>query len=442
MNRRNFVNETAIGLAAAQIGLFGCARSGSTQNPSQTTSPIARVHGPAAGSSTAIRELSIGVPEAELIELRRRIKATRWPDRETVDDQSQGVQLATIRELVEYWGSGYDWRKIETKLNALPNFITNVDGVDIHFIHVKSRHPNALPLIMTHGWPGSVLELLGVIDPLTNPTAHGGSADDAFDLVLPSMPGYGFSGRPKTTGWDGDRTGRAWAVLMERLGYGRYVSQGGDWGSVISDKMAARKPAGLVAIHVNMPGVVPPEIARILQCGDPPPSNLTADELAAFNKLNELYKRGNGYAIEQTTRPQTLGYGLTDSPAGLAAWFYEKFAAWSYTDGHPERELTKDQMLDDITLYWVTKTPTSSARLYWENNANNFNAVNVSLPAAITVFPGELYQTPRSWAERAYHNLIYFNKVDRGGHFAAWEQPALFSREMRAAFRSVRTNET
>jgi pimeloyl-ACP methyl ester carboxylesterase len=442
MNRRNFVNEAAIGFAAAQIGLFGCARSGSTKSFSQRSSSMTQVQEPTFGGSTAIREFTVSVPEAELIELRRRIKATRWPDRETVDDQSQGVQLATIRELVGYWGSGYDWRKIETKLNALPNFMTYVDGVDIHFIHVKSRHPNALPLIMTHGWPGSVLELLGVIDPLTNPTAHGGSAADAFDLVVPSMPGYGFSGRPQDSGWDGARMGRAWAVLMERLGYTRYVSQGGDWGSVISDKMAVQKPAGLLAIHVNMPGVVPPEIARILQCGDPPPANLPADELAAFNKLNELYKRGNGYAIEQTTRPQTLGYGLADSPAGLAAWFYEKFAAWSYTDGHPERELTKDQMLDDITLYWVTNTPTSSARLYWENNANNFNAVDVSLPAAITVFPGELYQTPRSWAERAYRNLIYFNKVDKGGHFAAWEQPELFAQEMRAAFRSVKTKGT
>jgi pimeloyl-ACP methyl ester carboxylesterase len=440
MNRRRFVTAAGISFAAAQLGMFGCARSTATKSNTERTNTMTQVQEPAESGTGGVREFRISVPDTELVELRRRIAATRWPDREVVDDQSQGVQLATIRELVEYWGASYDWRKIEAKLNSLPNFMTNIDGVDIHFIHVKSQHPNALPLIMTHGWPGSVLELLGVIDPLTNPTAHGGSRDDAFDLVLPSMPGYGFSERPKTKGWDGDRMARAWAVLMRRLGYTRYVSQGGDWGSVISDKMAAQKPAGLLAIHVNMPGVVPPEIARILQCGDPAPANLGADELAAFNKLNELYKRGNGYAIEQTTRPQTLGYGLTDSPAGLAAWFYEKFAAWSYTDGHPERELTKDQMLDDITLYWLTNTPTSSARLYWENDANNFNAVNVSLPAAITVFPGELYQTPRSWAQRAYHNLVYFNVVDKGGHFAAWEQPELFSQEMRAAFRQFRGN--
>jgi pimeloyl-ACP methyl ester carboxylesterase len=440
MNRCEFVNKATIGLAAVQLGVLGCARSSSTANSSERNGSMTQVHEPTAGGSTAIRQFRINIPESELVELRRRIVATRWPDRETVSDQSQGVQLATIQELVTYWGSGYDWRKIEAKLNALPNFITNIDGVNVHFIHVRSQHSNALPLIMTHGWPGSVLELVNTIDPLTNPTAHGGSADDAFHLVLPSMPGYGFSERPKTTGWDGDRIGRAWAVLMERLGYTRYVSQGGDWGSVISDKMAVQKPPGLVAIHVNMPGVVPPEIARILQCGDPAPANLPADELAAFNKLNELYKRGNGYALEQTTRPQTLGYGLSDSPAGLAAWFYEKFAAWTYTDGQPERELTKDAMLDDITLYWFTNTGPSAARLYWENNANNFNAVNVSLPAAITVFPGELYQTPRSWAERAYHNLIYFNKVDKGGHFAAWEQPELFSQELRAAFRTVRSN--
>jgi pimeloyl-ACP methyl ester carboxylesterase len=442
MNRRRFVTAAGISFAAAQLGMFGCARSTATKSSTERTANMTQVQEGAGSGTTGIREFRINVPENELVELRRRIAATRWPDRETVDDLSQGVQLATIRELVEYWGSSYDWRNVEAKLNSLPNFMTNIDGVDIHFIHVKSRHPNALPMIMTHGWPGSVLELLGVIDPLTNPTAHGGSAADAFDLVLPSMPGYGFSERPKTTGWDGDRMARAWAVLMERLGYTRYVSQGGDWGSVISDKMAAQKPAGLVAIHVNMPGVVPPEIARVLQCGDPAPANLPADELAAFNKLNDLYKRGNGYAIEQTTKPQTLGYGISDSPAGLAAWFYEKFAAWSYTDGHPERELTKDQMLDDITLYWLTNTPTSSARLYWENNANNFNAVDVSLPAAITVFPGELYQTPRSWARRAYRNLVYFNVVDKGGHFAAWEQPALFSQEMRAAFRQFRSSDS
>jgi pimeloyl-ACP methyl ester carboxylesterase len=392
----------------------------------------------AAALSSAVRPFHVDVPEEALVDLRRRIASTRWPDRETASDQSQGVQLATIQQLVRYWGTGYDWRKCEAKLNALPQFVTEIDGVDIHFIHVRSRDASALPLIMTHGWPGSILELLKVIGPLTDPTGHGGSAEDAFDLVLPSMPGYGFSGRPKGTGWNADRIARAWAKLMARLGYKRYVSQGGDWGSVVSDAMARQKPSGLLGIHVNMPAIVPPEIAKILQCGDPAPHGLSADELAAFNKLNHLYVRGNGYAIEQTTRPQTLGYGLADSPAGSAAWMYEKYAAWTYTDGHPERELTNDEMLDDITLYWVTNTSTSAARLYWENNANNFNATDVSIPTAITVFPGELYQTPRSWAERAYHNLVYFNKVDKGGHFAAWEQPQLFSTEIRAAFRSLR----
>jgi pimeloyl-ACP methyl ester carboxylesterase len=392
----------------------------------------------AAAQGGAIRPFRVNVPEEALVDLRRRIASTRWPDRETVSDESQGVRLATIQALVRYWGTGYDWRKCEAKLNALPQFVTQIDGLDIHFIHVRSGHANALPLIMTHGWPGSILELLGVIEPLTDPTAHGGSANDAFDLVLPSMPGYGFSARPDGTGWNPDRIGRAWAQLMARLGYRHYVSQGGDWGSVISDAMARQRPSGLLGIHVNMPGVVPPEIAKVLRCGDPAPAGLPADELAAFNKLNHLYVRGNGYATQQTTRPQTLGYGLADSPAGSAAWMYEKYAAWTYTDGHPERELTDDQMLDDITLYWLTNTSTSAARLYWENNANNFNATDVSLPAAITVFPGELYQTPRSWAERAYHNLIYFNKVDKGGHFAAWEQPLLFTSEVRAAFRSLR----
>jgi pimeloyl-ACP methyl ester carboxylesterase len=347
-------------------------------------------HVRAAVQGVGIRPFRVNVPEEALVDLRRRIASTRWPDRETVSDQSQGVQLATIQKLVRYWGTGYDWRTCEAKLNALPQFVTEIDGVDIHFIRVRSKHPNALPLIMTHGWPGSILELLKVIGPLTDPTAHGGRGEDAFDLVLPSMPGYGFSARPRGTGWNAARIARAWTQLMTRLGYTRYVSQGGDWGSVVSDAMARQKPSGLLGIHVNMPAIVPPQIAKVLQCGDPAPAGLSADELAAFDKLNHLYVRGNGYAIEQTTRPQTLGYGLADSPAGSAAWMYEKYAAWTYTDGHPERELTNDEMLDDITLYWLTNTSTSAARLYWENDANNFNATDVSIPAAITVFPGEL----------------------------------------------------
>jgi pimeloyl-ACP methyl ester carboxylesterase len=385
-----------------------------------------------------VRPFRVSVPEEDLVELRRRIATTRWPDPETVGDRSQGVQLAKLQELVRYWADGYDWRKAEAKLNALPQFVTKIDGLDIHFLHVRSQHPDALPLVMTHGWPGSVFELLKTIDPLTNPTAHGGSAEDAFHLVLPSMPGYGFSERPQGTGWGPARMARAWDQLMRRLGYQQYVSQGGDWGAVVSDVLAAQAPTGLLGIHVNMPATVPPEIAEALLQGGPPPAGLSEDEQIAYQGMDALYKQGSGYALMMVTRPQTLGYSLADSPVGLAAWFYDKFADWTYSGGEPERSLSRDEMLDDITLYWLTKTATSGARLYWENNANNFNAVDVSLPAAITVFPGEIYQAPRSWAERAYHNLIYFNKVDRGGHFAAWEEPELFASELRAAFRSLR----
>jgi pimeloyl-ACP methyl ester carboxylesterase len=385
-----------------------------------------------------VRPFRVSVPEEDLVELRRRIATTRWPDPETVGDRSQGVQLAKLQELVRYWADGYDWRKAEAKLNALPQFVTKIDGLDIHFLHVRSQHPDALPLVMTHGWPGSVFELLKTIDPLTNPTAHGGSAEDAFHLVLPSMPGYGFSERPQGTGWGPARMARGWDQLMRRLGYQQYVSQGGDWGAVVSDVLAAQAPTGLLGIHVNMPATVPPEIAEALLQGGPPPAGLSEDEKIAYQGMDALYKQGSGYALMMVTRPQTLGYSLADSPVGLAAWFYDKFADWTYSGGEPERSLSRDAMLDDITLYWLTKTATLGARLYWENNANNFNAVDVSLPAAITVFPGEIYQAPRSWAERAYHNLIYFNKVDRGGHFAAWEEPELFASELRAAFRSLR----
>jgi pimeloyl-ACP methyl ester carboxylesterase len=391
----------------------------------------------------AVRPIRINVPEEALDDLRRRVAATRWPDRETVTDRSQGAQLAKIQELVRYWGTGYDWRKVEAKLNALPQFVTEIDGLDIHFVHVRSRHPNALPLIITHGWPGSVLELLKVIGPLTDPTAHGGRAEDAFDLVLPSMPGYGFSSKPQGTGWGPDRMARAWAELMRRLGYERYVAQGGDWGSVVADVMARQAPAGLLGIHVNMPATVPADVAKALNHGDPAPAGLSAVEKAAFESLDALYKKGGGYAAMMVTRPQTVGYALADSPAGQAAWIYDKFADWTYSGGDPERSLTKDEMLDDITLYWLTNSSTSSAQLYWENNNNNFNAVeqktaDISLPVAVTVFPGEIYRAPRSWAERSYHNLIYFNEVDKGGHFAAWEEPELFAAELRAAFRSLR----
>ncbi len=392
----------------------------------------------AASGDTTIRPFRVDVPEEALIDLRRRVLATRWPARETVADQSQGVQLAKMQKLVRYWGTGYDWRKVEAKLNALPMFMTEIDGLDIQFIHVRSRHPNALPLIITHGWPGSILELLKVIGPLTDPTSHGGSAEDAFDLVLPSMPGYGLSGKPTETGWGPDRIGLAWAVLMERLGYKRYVAQGGDWGSVICDRMARQQPAGLLGIHVNMPATVPADVAKAMSDGDPAPAGLSDKEKAAFDSLSTFFTKNGAYGTMMTTRPQTVGYGLSDSPVGLAAWMYDKFAQWTYSGGEPDRSLTQDEMLDDITLYWLTNSAISSAQLYWENNANNFNAVDISLPAAITVFPGEIYRAPRSWAERSYHKLIYFNEVDKGGHFAAWEEPELFSTEIRAAFRTLR----
>ncbi len=392
----------------------------------------------AASGDDTIRPFRIDVAEADLVDLRRRVRATRWPDRETVADQSQGVQLEKLRALVAYWGTDYDWRKVEARLNALPQFVTTIDGLDIQFAHVRSRHADALPLIITHGWPGSVLELLKVVGPLTDPTAHGGRAEDAFHLVLPSMPGYGFSARPQGTGWGPDRIARAWTELMARLGYRRYVSQGGDWGSVVSDVMARQAPPGLLGIHVNMPATVPADVAKALNDGDPAPAGLSDRERAAFQQLDTFYRKNCGYAAMMVTRPQTVGYGLSDSPAGLAAWMYDKFAQWTYSGGEPERVLTRDEMLDDITLYWVTNTAISSARLYWENNANNFNAVDVAIPAAITVFPGEIYRTPRSWAQRSYHKLIYWNEVDQGGHFAAWEQPELFSSELRAAFRPLR----
>src|SRR5499427_3591020 len=393
----------------------------------------------------AIRPFRVNFPEAELTELRRRINATKWPDREIVSDQTQGVQLATIQTLARYWGKDYDWRKCEAKLNALPQFVTEIDGVDIHFIHVRSKHENALPLIVTHGWPGSVTEQLKIIEPLTNPTAHDASASDAFHLVIPSMPGYGFSGKPTTTGWDSVRIARAWIVLMKRLGYTQYVAQGGDWGALVTEQMALQVPPELLGIHTNMSATVPADIARALQVGDPPPSGLSADERRAYEALDFFYKKGLGYALEMGNRPQTL-YGIADSPVGLAAWILDHDAL-SYAliarvfDGHSEG-LTRDDVLDNITLYWLTNTAVSSARLYWENRltarAGIFDVKNVSIPVAVSAFPDEIYQAPRSWAERAYPKLIYYNKLDKGGHFAAWEQPAAFTEEVRAGFRSLR----
>ncbi len=389
----------------------------------------------------SIRPFHVNVGDSDLTELRARINATRWPERETVTDQSQGVQLATIQKLARYWATDYDWRKCEARLNALPQFITEIDGLEIHFIHLRSKHEKALPLIVTHGWPGSIIEQLKIVDPLTNPTAHGATAADAFDLVIPSMPGYGFSGKPTTTGWTPGRIASAWTVLMKRLGYTRFAAQGGDWGALITEQMAVQAPPELVGIHTNMPGAVPVEIDRAAQGGAPSPAGLTADEKQAYDQLTFFYQHGLGYALEMGNRPQTL-YGIADSPVGLAAWIIDHDAR-SYAlitrvfDGKSEG-LSRDDILDNITLYWLTKTAVSSARLYWENKLAFFAPKNIGIPVAVSAFPDELYPAPRSWAERAYPKLIHYNRLDKGGHFAAWEQPALLAAEIRSAFKSLR----
>jgi pimeloyl-ACP methyl ester carboxylesterase len=395
-----------------------------------------------ASDKNAIRQFQVDVPEDQLTELRRRIKATIWPEHETVTDATQGVQLATMEALARYWATEYDWRKIEAKLNALPQFLTEIDGLDIHFIHVRSKHANALPLIVTHGWPGSITEQMKIIDPLTNPTAHGGNASDAFDVVIPSMPGYGFSGKPTAAGWGPERIARAWDVLMKRLGYTRYVAQGGDWGAVIVDLMGVHAPSGLAGIHTNMPGIFPADIDAAAFSGKPAPSGLSADEKVAYERLQFVYQKGIAYGFQMGLRPQTL-YGIADSPIGLAAYFLDHDAR-SYElitrvfEGQTEG-LTRDDILDNITITWLTNTAISGARLYWEYFGKGyFNVKGVSIPVAVSSFPDELYPVPRSWAEQAYPKLIHFNKLNKGGHFAAWEQPKLFSEEVRAGFRSLR----
>jgi len=399
-------------------------------------------HAAAPGDATAIRPFRIDVPQEAIDDLRRRIALTRWPDKETVNDRSQGVPLARLKPLVEYWGAGYDWRKGEAKLNALPQFVTTIDGLDIQFAHVRSKHPDALPMIMTHGWPGSLFELLKVVGPLTDPTAHGGRAEDAFHLVLPTYPHYGFSGRPTGTDWGPAHVARAWDALMHRLGYDRYVSQGGDWGAIISEVMAVQAPKGLLGIHTNMPGTVPPDVLKLIRNREPVPVQFSAEEKAAYARLRYFYDEGFGYAAMMNTRPQTLGYGLADSPSAMAAFYYEKFAEWSYSKGDPETVFSRDEILDAISLYWLTNTGTSSSRSYWDaaqGGGGPFNAIEISkVPVAVTVFPGEIYPAPKSWAEKSFHKLIYWKVADKGGHFAAWEQPQLFAEEMRAAFKTLR----
>jgi pimeloyl-ACP methyl ester carboxylesterase len=403
---------------------------------------MSEVAQPKGSDATAIRAFHVNVPEAQLTGLRKRINATVWPEMETVPDASQGVQLATMQKLARYWETEYDWRKIEAKMNALPQFITEIDGLDIHFIHVRSKHENALPLIVTHGWPGSIIEQMKIIDPLTNPTAHGGSASDAFDVVIPSMPGYGYSGKPTTTGWDPGHIARAWVALMKRLGYTKFVAQGGDWGAIITELMGVQAPPELLGIHTNMANVIPLDIDKLAYSGAPAPSGLSADEKVAYERLQFVYQKGIGYGFQMGLRPQTL-YGIADSPVGLAAYFLDhdvrSYEMIARVFAGENEGLTRDDVLDNITLTWLTNTALSEARLYWENKGYSFFAVKgVVVPTAVSVFPDELYPAPRSWAERAYPKLIHFNKLPKGGHFAAWEQPKLFPEEVRAGFRSLR----
>ncbi len=463
-SRRDFLKLLGAGSLSLGVGIFGISNilknireasalnetappvlPGGMNNTNITSNNINKIN------NSDIRPFHVNVPEEELIELRRRIKATRWPEKETVTDQTQGVQLATIQKLAHYWATQHDWRKVEAKLNSLPQFITAIDGLDIHFIHVRSKHEDALPLIVTHGWPGSIIEQLKIIDLLTNPTAHGATASDAFHLVIPSLPGYGFSGKPTTIGWDPVRIASAWVELMKRLGYTKFVAQGGDWGAIIVDMMGLQAPPELIGIHTNMAGAVPSNVSKAIQTGGPMPPDLSAEERHAFEQLKFFFAKGVAYGLEMGNRPQTL-YGIADSPVGLAAWILDH--DWlslelmsGIFEGHPtgptrddvlETSLTRDDILDNITLYWLTNTAISSARLYWENKLNFFDVKNVPIPVAVSAFPYDIYTPPRSWAERAYPKLIYYNKHDKGGHFAAWEQPQLFSEDVRTGFRPLR----
>jgi pimeloyl-ACP methyl ester carboxylesterase len=432
MNRRYFVRTATTGLSGAYLSLVACAHSQATKNSIERTAAVSE-----------LRPFpQLNVPEAELDDLRRRIKATRWPTKELVKDDSQGVQLAMTRALATYWAGEYDWRKLEAKLNAIPQFVTEIDGQDIHFIHVRSKHDNAMPLIITHGWPGSVIEQMKVIGPLTDPTAHGASASDAFHLVIPSMPGHGFSPAPTTLGWDPIRITKAWLVLMERLGYDRFVAQGGDWGANVTQELALLAPTKVIGIHTNMPGTVPAGILAAAKSGAKSPVALSGDELHAFEQLSDFYAKHLGYAVEMSNRPQTL-YGLSDSPIALATWMldhdkdsYEMIAPAFF--GNPGG-LSRDDVLDNVTLYWLTNSGIPSARLYWENKLDFFDVKGVTTPVGVSAFRYELYQAPRSWSEKAYPHLVYYKKHDVGGHFAAWEQPQLFSEDVRASFRPLRT---
>ena len=431
INRRRFVSAAAATIAAGPVGFLDLF--GRIDAMASTSTAVA--------GKTDIRPFHVEFPEAELADLRKRVKATKFPEKETVDGTTQGVQLSTIQKLAQYWGTDYPLNKLEAKLNAVPHFITEIDGLDIHFIHVRSKHENALPIIITHGWPGSIIEQMKIIDPLANPTAHGGSVADAFHVVIPSLPGYGFSGKPTATGWDPQRVARAWATLMTRLGYTRFVAQGGDWGNAITEQMALQLPPGLIGIHTNMPATVPPEIETALHSGQQP-AGLSKDEKRAWDQLDDFYKHGLGYALEMKNRPQTL-YALADSPVGLAAWMIDHDIQ-SYRliarvfDGQSEG-LTRDDLLDNISLYWLTNTAVSSARLYWESKLAFFAPKNVMLPTGVSVFPEEIYAAPRSWAEKAYPKLIHFNELPKGCHFAAWEQPKFFVDEMRATFKTLRS---